>query len=69
MTDKQAEGCGAFSGVVIFFFLSSYVFYYLWDAIVVPEFHAPDLGYWQVCGLRILLNILTPRSSRKEDKP
>lgn len=38
------------------FCVSWLLFWLLWNAIVVPVFHAPELNFWQVGGLKILFN-------------
>ena len=39
----------------------------LWNAIVVPIFGAAAISFWQFLGLIILLYILIPKLSIKED--
>jgi hypothetical protein len=32
----------------------------LWNWFVVPGLHAPEVGYWQIYGLTLLLSLLLP---------
>ena len=57
-----AEGCliilGAILVFVILCFLGAAIAMWLWNAIMVPVFGMPVLGYWQTYGIMILAKLI-----------
>lgn len=53
---------------IVFFIGLNFIAVWLWGAIAVGVFGLPALGFWQMLGLRILLNLIIPTSViRKRD--
>ncbi len=46
--------------VMIVSFVFAGIATWLWGLIITPVFGAPVITYWQMYGIRILLNILLP---------
>lgn len=62
--DDDTTGCLAIIGLIILIFaiifVEPLVAMWLWNAIMVPVFTAPVLGYWQTFGLSVLIHLLFP---------
>ena len=43
-------------------FIGAGIALWLWNAIAIPVFGAPALGYWQMYGLILLLRLIVPTS-------
>lgn len=41
-------------------FFQAFIAYWLWGKIVIPYFNAPELSYWELWGLKILINCFVP---------
>ena len=51
--------------IIGFCFLIIWVCQLLWNAIIPQLFNGPQIGYWQVWGLWILIRLMLP--GRRED--
>lgn len=63
--EKRAKRVEAFSGclaaiiaVIIVCFLGAAIGMWLWNAILVPMFAFPVIGYWQMYGIMILAKLI-----------
>ena len=59
MTTKIVSGClAAIITLFIMCFLGAAIGMWLWNAIMVPVFAMPALGYWQMYGIMILAKLI-----------
>lgn len=47
-------------------FLWSWICQLLWNAIIQPLFNAPHIGYWQMCGIYLLIRFLLPKKENND---
>lgn len=63
---KSNMSCAGLIGLFIFvialIFAEVWIAMLLWNALAVGLFGLPVLTYWQVWGIKILLNIILPSS-------
>lgn len=63
---NDSIGCLALFGilvlVVVLIFAEVWIAMLLWNALAVGLFGLPVLTYWQIFGIKILLNIILPSS-------
>ena len=43
-------------------FIGAGIALWLWNAVAIPVFGAPELSYWQMYGLILLLRFIVPTS-------
>ena len=69
---KRAEiisGClAAIVAILIVCFLGAAIGMWLWNAIMVPVFTLPALGYWQMYGIMILAKLIFGGTSISSSK-
>ena len=65
--ENEKIGCGGVIAVILaiiaLVFFEIAVIYWCWNGIVVPHFNAPELDYWTVFGLKIMINSLFPTNT------
>lgn len=63
---NDSIGCLALFGilvlVIVLVFAEVWIAMLLWNALAVGLFGLPVLTYWQIFGIKILLNIILPSS-------
>lgn len=63
---NDSIGCLALFGilvlVIVLVFAEVWIAMLLWNALAVGLFGLPVLTYWQIFGIKILLNIMLPSS-------
>ena len=62
--ETEKIGCGGVIAAILIaialIFFEIAVAYWCWNGIVVPYFHAPELGYWTIFGLKIMISCFLP---------
>lgn len=53
--------------VIVFFIGFNFIAVWLWGAIAVAVFGLPTLNFWQMLGLRVLINLILPSTIRRKD--
>ena len=65
--EKEDVGCGVIIAAVLaliaLVFFEIAIIYWCWNGIVVPYFNAPELDYWTVFGLKIMVNSILPTNT------
>ena len=65
--EKEKVGCGGVIAAILiaiaWIFFEIAVIYWCWNGIVVPYFNAPELDYWTVFGLKIMVDSFLPTNT------
>lgn len=43
---------------IVYILLETSISMWLWNIILVPLFNAPIIGYWQMCGIIVLVRLI-----------
>lgn len=57
--------CTALVLMVVYIFVCTCIIQWLWNAIVVVKFGAPELTFWETFGLAVMLRLIFPPAINK----